>query len=65
MEPEEVLDLIGDYDIVVDDSTKHVPYAMFCSTFDALDYIETLKVIKPEIPWKIMLLSDWQKQYKY
>lgn len=62
--------IIGDYDIVVDDPEKHVPYAMFCSTIDALEFMKKLKNRYPynsstnPCSWKVIKLSDWQKLYK-
>jgi len=56
--------VIGDYDIVVDDPTEHIPYAMFCSTIDALKFKDVIKKKFPVGNWKVMKLSDWQKQFK-
>jgi len=60
---EEIMDFIGDYDIIVDDPKKHIPWAMFCSTIDAHLYMQKLKKEKPEINWRIIKLEDWQKEY--
>ena len=58
------LDFISDYDIVVDDPKKHVPYAIFCSTSDAYIFMQNLKKEKPLIHWKMMKLIDWQREYE-
>ena len=57
--------IIADYDIVVDNPEIHVPYAMFCSTIDAVEYMEKLK--KKDYPlcsWQVMKLYEWQRLYK-
>ena len=59
----EVMDLIGDYDIIVDDPKKHIPWAMFAMTADAYLFMQKLKKERPEIDWKMMKLEDWQKEY--
>jgi hypothetical protein len=57
-------DAIGDYDCVVDNPEKHLPYAIFCTTNDAMRHLKDLKESSPEIDWKVMTLDDWQRQYK-
>ena len=60
----EAMKAIADYDIVVDDPEIHVPYAMFCSTFDAYEFMAKVKVKHPQCSWKVMRLDEWQEQYK-
>ena len=64
MQPENIMKVIGDYDIVVDNPKKHLPYAIFCSTFDAYIFMQKLKKEKPKITWQLMKLIDWQKIYE-
>lgn len=59
----QAMNLIGDYNIIVDDPKKHIPYAMFCSTSDAYLFMKELREKKPKIDWRMMKLEDWQKEY--
>lgn len=59
----QTMNLIRDYDIVTDNPKKHIPYAMFCSTADAISFMEKLKKEKQEVNWQVMKLEDWQKVY--
>jgi hypothetical protein len=61
---EDLIDIIGDYDIIVDDPQKHVPWAIICNTIDAIKYMKKLKKEKPEINWQNMKLDEWYEQYK-
>ena len=57
------MEIIGDYDIIVDDPTKHIPWAMFSSTSDALIFLKNLKTTRPKINWKHMTIEEWFEQY--
>lgn len=63
MKTEKVMNIIGDYDIIVDDPEKHAPYAIFCSTIDAIDFMGELMKANPEANWQIIRLDEWQKIY--
>ncbi len=61
---EKVMNIIGDYDVVVDNPEKYIPYAIFCSTIDAVIFMESLKESSPEINWETIKLYEWQQRYK-
>jgi len=61
---DQLLKYIGSYDIVIDDPKKHVPYGMFCTTFEAYEFQALLQKRIPSIKWQVMLFEEWVKLYE-
>ena len=55
----DMLIALKDYDIVIANPARCLPFAMFCNTPDAMKFLEHLKEIHPETEWHHMTLKDW------
>ena len=61
---DERLEVLRDYEIIVEDPKKHIPWAIFSFTADAYEFLAKIKKRYPETPWQVITLEEWFNLYE-